>query len=155
MSFKEVKDERLQLQKYKAGYQTYNILMIIHLMIAIALVYAIDITTNPIVLIAYIPFFAGLWIYEFKAEEAEEFDEEQTVLNAASQRRTWIIIAKRAVFVALFGSLTNYFLMSEQDSLLNSIQFGLLNGVCVGIFWYYHTNKILRKNTEQENDKTG
>lgn len=156
MRFKEIKDERLELQKYKAGYETYEILMLIHLVVTMILLYAIDTDKNPIILIAFIPLFAGLWIYQFKAEEAEEFDEEQTVLKAAARRQKWIIAVRRAAFVAVFSFLSNYFIMTRQESLLHSIQFGLLNGAGIGVFWYYQTNKVLKKkNKEQENDKTG
>ncbi|MES2765009.1 MAG: DUF6773 family protein [Bacteroidota bacterium] len=149
MSFKEIKDERLELQKYKAGYETYNILMIIILVVTMILLYAIDIDTNPIVLITFIPLFAGLWIYEFKAEEAEEFDEEQTVLKAVAQRQKWIVIAKRAAFVAVFGFLSKYFVLDNKSDFWSSLSFALLNGIAIGIFWYFHMNKVLKKSKEQ------
>ncbi len=150
MSFKEIKDERLQLQKYKAGYETYNILMIIHVVVAMILLYATDTDKNPVILIAYIPLFAGIWIYEFKAEEAEEFDEEQTVLKADAQRRKWIVIAKRAGFVAVFGFLSKYFVLDNKSDLWSAIFFALINGIGIGIFWYFHMKKVLKKSTEKE-----
>jgi nicotinamide riboside transporter PnuC len=148
--FKEMKDERLQLQKYKAGYETFKILTAMNAVIPFILEYHFG-YDNPIIFIMFAPFFLGLWIYEAKAQEAEEFDEEQDVLKISAKRRKWIAIVKRAGFVTTFSFITHYFASNRQENFWQSVEFSLISGFGMAIFEYFRMRHVLKKVQEKEN----
>lgn len=151
MSFKEIKDERLELQKYKAGYETFKILIWMNFVVGIILIYIFD-KQNAIINILLIPFFAGLYIYEYKAREAIEFEEETGIVKSISQKRQWFLIARKVAFFTVFIFLYHYVFPDNHNTLWQSIRSASLAGLLMGIFEYYRMKKALKRKKEKENE---
>jgi hypothetical protein len=145
--FKEIKDERLQLQKYKAGYETFKILTAMNFLVAIILIYIFD-KQNSIINILLIPCFAGMWIYEFKAQEAIDFEEGNDA-NKVVGPNQWFIILRQMLLFGLGIFIFNYFLEPEK-TVWQTAKYSLIAAMIMGILWYLRMRHVFKKSKEEE-----
>jgi uncharacterized membrane protein len=150
MSFKEIKDERLELQKYKAGYKAFKVLMPLGILISFAIFGVLDIdTAHPILYLTFLPFFVGMGIFSYYAREYEKIDEEQTALKIVAEQRTWKVIVRRVVFMAVWMGVIHYFILSRGRSIWWSVAAGLFFGISMGILEYYQIKSNFKKAREE------
>ncbi|MES2765005.1 MAG: hypothetical protein V4642_04010 [Bacteroidota bacterium] len=147
-SFKNSGDERLDLQKYKAGYYAFWTMWVLSGIITILTSNSIDIDKNPAVLWMALPLFLGIFIYETMALEYLEYSEEQKLKNDAGRRRFVRSMIIRLTLVFVFSCVTNYYFVSEQKSVRGSLLYGCFFTLVMGGILYSEyrskVNKIKR-----------
>ncbi|MES2765008.1 MAG: hypothetical protein V4642_04025, partial [Bacteroidota bacterium] len=119
--------------------------------VALILIHIFD-KQNSIINILLIPCFAGLYIYEFKAQEAIDFEEEGGVMKVVNQKRQLLIIGRNALIFTIAMSLYNYFIADYQEAPWRAIRHAALAGIAMGLFQYFRLKRMLKMaNEEKEN----
>lgn len=152
--FKKSGDERLDLQKYKAGYYSFWAMWILSGAITLLTSNSIDVEKNPAILWMALPWFLGIFIYETMALEYLEYSEEQKLKNDAGRRRFVRSMVIRLALVFVFSGVTNYYFVSEQKSVRGSLLYGcVFTAVMGGIFYSEYRSKVKKIREANKNNE--